>query len=101
MLFLIEKLQRKPERQKKQLAFFASVAITGIIVLLWLSSFSAVKTGPVPESEQTTSPLSTLTEAFGSFWRDTTGVLHEATTFFSVFGRSPEPPAEGGLDEGD
>lgn len=37
MFQLIEKLRQKPERKKKQIAFFTALSVAGIIFVVWLS----------------------------------------------------------------
>ena len=45
MLNFIEELKTKPDGHKKQVALFASLAITALIVLVWLISFRFLGNG--------------------------------------------------------
>ena len=86
MLFLIHKLQKKPERVKKQVALIASCSITGIIVITWLVNLS-LKEVPISVSEEEARPFQALAEGMNVLWSDTKNALEEVA---GVFGSMPE-----------
>lgn len=86
MFTLISKLQRKPERVRKQIAMVVSAVLTGIIVLFWLVSFGSsleeVASKPALTKEDT-GPFEALSEGFGDFFADTAETLQTAAGAFS------------------
>lgn len=87
MLNFIDRLQRKPLHVRKQIAFFASVALTGVIVLFWLGTIVAREPEPVriADADTETGPAAAFGEHINAFWGDTKEVFSKATALFSVF----------------
>ncbi len=72
MFNLIAKLQKKSEPERRRIALFISLAITGVIVVIWLISLSVRFNDQEPVepalSPDDTAPLSTIGEQFkGAF----------------------------------
>ena len=97
MLQLISKLQRKPERVRKQIALFFASFVTGIIVIFWLVSWAQYEPEDAVVSEnQDQGPIETLKQGLGSFLRDTGDMIGDATEEFSATqdGETTEVSAE-------
>ena len=96
MLTLVEKLQRKPERARKQIALFFAGSVTGIIVIFWLVSWAQYEPEAVASSEeQEQGPLETLTQGLGSFFSDTGDMIGGVAEEFSALKEEvAEVPAE-------
>ncbi|HBV01745.1 MAG TPA: hypothetical protein DEF00_05205 [Candidatus Taylorbacteria bacterium] len=97
MLFLISKLQRKPERVRKKIAFVASAIITGIIVIIWLTSLSVAT--PETSSKSALSgddvgPFQALTENLSVFFLDASETIQTAVSAFSGASDKAAPPQE-------
>lgn len=100
MLSLLSRLQRKPERARKKIAIAASVVITGIIVIIWLTTLSSSIGEPVSSvrtSDKDTGPFQALTEQLSTFFFDATEAIQTAVGAFS---EAPvEPAAEAKKEE--
>lgn len=89
MIDIFTKLQRKPEPARRRFAFFAAVALTGVIVLLWLVSL-AVRGGDettvARDARESTageqSPFAALREAVGAFVSGTETLVRDARGVF-------------------
>jgi hypothetical protein len=87
MLTFLSKLQRKPERVRRKIALFASTALTGIIILIWLTTFS----GSAPEPSKSVSdqdeagPFQALTENLSAFFLDASETMQATISIFSGF----------------
>ena len=95
MLALISKLQRKPERVRKKIAFAAALSITGVIVFIWLTSFSAsVGEPPVAaaKNEDESGPLQTFAGNVSTFFSDALEIMQAA---LSAFSNSPQDAVNG------
>ena len=101
MLTLVEKLQRKPERVRKQIALFFAGSVTGIIVIFWLVSWAQTEPSleAVATEEQEQGPFEALTHGLGSFFSDTGDMIVAAAQEFrapqeTVTEVTPEVTAE-------
>lgn len=90
MLQFITKLQRKPERVRKQIALVGSMAITGIIVLFWLLSLSVRETPTEVTVQSDDGPFKALTEGIGVLVHDTGKMFQEVAGAFSVFSKKTD-----------
>lgn len=95
MLYFISKLQRKPERVRRKIALVTSVIVTGVIVVIWLTSFSV----STPETSSKTAlsrddvgPLETLNENLSAFFFDASETLQTAVSAFSEGSKKATPP---------
>lgn len=75
-------LQAKPEKEKKRVAFWSAVFLTGIIIILWVFSFSAVYTDETDEKISATAadrgPISSLFQSMTDVIGETVYVVKEA-----------------------
>jgi hypothetical protein len=95
MLSLISKLQRKPERVRRKIAMVASAIITGIIVIIWLTSFSVSIDGTSSrnvKSEDGVGPFQALTENLSVFFLDASETIQTAISAFSGASKEATTP---------
>lgn len=86
MLSLLSKLQRKPERVRQRIAIAASAVITGIIVVIWLTTLRSSIGEPVSSvrtSDKDTGPFQALTEQLSTFFLDASETIQTMTKTFS------------------
>ncbi len=92
MLNLISKLQKKPEPVRNKIAIGTSLGLTGIIVVLWLISFSFSEPATVAvTSEKEDGPFKALVDGISVFYDDASTALKGAVGTFSKL--SDAPPA--------
>ncbi|MDO8619929.1 MAG: hypothetical protein Q7R64_01105 [bacterium] len=97
MLSLLSKLQQKPERARKQIAFLFSMAVTGIIVIFWIVSISVgdFASETVSDTKDEPGPFDALTDGLSVFWNDTSETLQGAVGALSGPENTlPEPTEE-------
>jgi phospholipase/lecithinase/hemolysin len=64
----INNLKTKPEQVRKRFALTVSLAVTGLILIGWIASYSITSTPTV--SDATDAPVSSLTASVGSIYSD-------------------------------
>jgi hypothetical protein len=92
MLSLIHKLQRKPERARRKMAFVGAAVVTGLIAVFWLLTVSLVEI-PDAASEQARSvgPFRALSDGVGAMLAETRATVEDVTNLFSE--ESPDAAA--------
>lgn len=88
MFNVLIKLQRKPERARRRLAFLAAATLTGVIALFWLVSLGARLPSELGASVsagrgEDKSPLATLGDTVGAFVSDTQTAMKALRDGFS------------------
>ncbi|MBI4155768.1 MAG: hypothetical protein HY507_00870 [Candidatus Zambryskibacteria bacterium] len=93
MFDFLEKLRSKPEKVKKQIAFFVSIFLAGIIFVVWLSviypDFRQSQKQKQKVENLTPSPFSTFTTQLSSGISSISEKFSEIKNTISSFSTSP------------
>ncbi|MDO8594182.1 MAG: hypothetical protein Q7R93_01565 [bacterium] len=87
MLHFITKLQRKPERVRKQMALIVAASVTGVIALIWVVNVSLggglAAEASVVKATSGTGPFQSFMSTIEEVFDDTKQVVSDIKTVFS------------------
>ncbi len=82
----IEKIQQKPEHERKKIAFFITIGLFFVVVFLWifLSDLNIISKEYTEENAKTPSPFANIKDTFGGIVDDVKEKTESTEDYFNI-----------------